>query len=74
MGIPDRRFGGVVICVQLARVTTVVQGVVVGDGPPGVGVVVGVEPLVLTTGVEAGMSEAGRDPLLPGTMGVMTMD
>lgn len=60
--------------VQVARVTFVVQGVVVGDGPPGVGVVVGAEPLILVAEVGTGMSEAGMEPLAPGTMGVTMMD
>jgi hypothetical protein len=53
---------------------SVVQGVVVGDGPPGVGVVVGAEPLIPVTGVGTGISEAWRVPLAPGTMGVTTID
>ena len=58
----------------MARATSAVQGVVVGDGPPGVGVVVWAEPLNPVTGVDTGMSEAGKVPLAPGTMGVTTID
>ena len=58
----------------MARATSAVQGVVVGDGPPGVGVVVWAEPLIPVTWVGTGMSVAGRVPLAPGTMGVTTID